>query len=466
MPRTVPLTFQQKWLWNVIRDNESWQCAATRAFRLSGLLSIPLLERCLQEVIESHDALRTHLVTLGAAVRQEIRDPQAYHLETVRIPGATGAQITANALRYVEDVCDRRMLISDEPLWNARLLQLGEYEHWFVLSMHRLIGDCVSIEQTYRETKARYGEKVHGRSSSLKPAAQYADYTSWQHKAAEDWLKRHEPYWKQHLTEVTALRWPVDMDLTANAPGGVGKVECYFGKALSASLMELARVLRTLPAVVMMAIYAAVLWRWCRQQDFVLPFNTAGRPTEYKSAMGYFSYALYLRVHIAGEETFSKLASRLGNEFFTSLSHQDFGRIAHQLPQFLSGTLFQWVSWYPEESAEERVGVREFGEGLTVVPLSMASLEVTVFDTETGLHAFGSYRTDQFAARTMERFMAELRWAAERFIHNHDARISAVAQSGGNADGMAERGHRPEEARPRVVPGAGATRADCGSGDL
>ena len=440
MPSSLPLSVQQEWLCDVMQTNARWQSAAARAFCLPGLLNVPLLEQCLQEVVSSHSALRTRIATHDGVLTQEILDPREYALERVTIGGTSSAEITANARRYVENLCDRKINLSVEPLWNARLLELSEHEHWLVFAMHRLIGDCVSIDQTYHETKLLYGERLQGRPSPLKPPAQYGDYTVWQEKASAEWITRHEPYWRKHLTGATSIEWPTDTEVAVTTPGILGKANCTFGETLSAGLHSLARGARTLPAVPMVALYAAVLWRWCRQTDFVLPLNTAGRPTSYKSTIGYFSYVLYLRIRITGQETFKELMSRVGNEFFSSLSHQDFGRLARQRPELLAGTLFQWVTWRPDDDAPgERIDVRDFGEGLTIVPPGMTALEVTVFDTTTGLRAFGSYRADRFTVKTMERFMADLRSATELFVHNPDARIAAIAEAGGDVHGTTER---------------------------
>lgn len=439
MPGELPLTVQQEWLWDAIRANESWQCTATHGFRLRGSLNVPLLQECIQEIGLRHDALRTHIVALDGRVWQETRDREECVLDCITIAGCTDAEVAVSARRCYEDIGDRKINILAEPFWNARLLELSEDEHWLVLSMHRLVGDCVAIEQVYREIKPMYGERLQGRQSSLKPAAQYGKYSVWQQQTSVEWAKRHEPYWKRHLEGATPVRWPIDKDLAVATPGILGKAQCSLGKACSTGLLDLARTMRTLPAVPMMAIYAAVLWRWCQQEDFVLPLNTAGRPTEYKSAIGYFSYALYLRLHITGGETFRDLVSRVANEFFSSLSHQDFGRMSRQRPELLSGTLFQWVTLYPEEAPDELVAIREFGEGMTVVPPGMTALEVTAFDTPIGIHAFGSYRVDCFRAKTMERFMADLRWVAEFFVHNPDACIAAVSEAIGDVHGTAER---------------------------
>jgi non-ribosomal peptide synthetase component F len=203
----------------------------------------------------------------------------------------------------------------------------------------------------------------------------------------------------------------------------------------------------------MMTLYVAVLWNWCRQNDFVLPLNIAGRQSEHKSVIGYFSYILLVRVKLSGEERFTELLARLGNEFFSCLSHPDFGRMATRHPELLSGTVFQWMTWHPGEGSStsadaasdsphprlERVSVRDFGEGLTIVPPGMTAVEVTFFDTAEGLYASGSYRADRFTTETMERFMADLRAAAERFVRDPDAPIAALSRGGGGVDGIPER---------------------------
>lgn len=441
----LPLTIQQEWLWDVIRANENWQCVPARAFRLIGSLDIELLQRCLRDVVGRHDALRIHIGVLDGVPQQEIHDPGECSLEVITVGGEDEAQTTERALSYVEKVCDERMNCDIEPLWNARLLKLNGQEHWLVFAMHRLIGDCVSIDQTFRETQSLYEARSQGQASPLKSAAQYGEYTRWQQRASSEWGQRHEPYWSRHLDGAVPLQWPADAFLQEPRPGVLGKVNCSFGIDLSAGLLELARKLRTLPAVLMTAIYAAVLWRWCHQDDFLLPLNTSGRPTEYKSAIGYFSYALCLRLHPSADQTFRTFVSRVANEFFSSLSHQDFGRIARQRPWLLSGTLFQWVTLHQHEVPNETIGVREFGEGLTIVPPGMTAMEVTVFDTTTELHAFGSYRADLFMAQTMERFVTDLRWAAEIFVRNPDASLVAIAEAGGKAHGSAERTGRESQ---------------------
>ena len=445
MPTHAPLTFQQQWLLSLTRDNERWQCAAAYAFRLRGELSLSLLQRCVQAVIRRHASLRTRIAVSDAGFWQEIAESLPFTLTSEPVPGDSEMQREAKAKRIVGELCDLKMDITAGPLWNARLLRLDAREHWLILAMHRLIGDCASIDQVYQEIRALYGAWEQGLPSPLGEPRQYRDYALEQRRSAVEWANRHEQWWRQHLSGATCLRWSQGPPKAAGSNETLGKVQCSFGEELSAHLREFARKSRTLAATLMMALYASVLWNWTRQEDFVLPFNIAGRQSEHKSVIGYFSYVLYLRIRITGDEAFEQVLGRVGNEFFSTLSHQDFGRVVAEQSTLLAGTLFQWITWHPDDvptaprtavggvpqsmltPAIERVSVRDFGEGLTLVPPGMTALEVTFFDTPQGLLASGSYRTECFNAPTMERLMTDLRAAAELFVHNPKARIAPLS---------------------------------------
>ena len=211
-----------------------------------------------------------------------------------------------------------------------------------------------------------------------------------------------------------------------------------FGEDLSTEVQEFARRARTLAATVMLAIYATALCRHCGQKDFVVPCFVAGRQSEHKSVVGYFSHILYVGVQLAGTETFNDLLRYVANEFFRALSHQDFGQMAIRESRLLSGTFFQWLTWHPEEvytvpgAADqderdlvvERVSMVDFAENLTAIPPGMVDVELTFFDTSEGIYASGVYRADLFTQAAMDRFMHELRSTAQECVRHPDVRVS------------------------------------------
>jgi hypothetical protein len=439
MPNVLPLTFQQKWLWNLLQEHSDWCCMVVYTFRLQGALNVGLLESSLAEVIRRHGSLRTRIVATGGEVQQQIDEPRAYELRSVPVDGLSGTEIDATARRFVEAFCDVKIDPAVGPWLNVRLLKLSDSEHWLVLAMHRLIADCSSMDQVARELWLLYGEFLHGRPTPLAAdPAQYADYAVWQRELNPEWLQKHASYWQGRLAGAAHIRWPVDEFVAGTSPGALGRMSRLFDSELSTELREFARRARTLLANVMLSVYVAVLWRWCKQANFIVPFKVAGRHSEHKSVVGYFTQILYLRMELSGKETFSELLSHVSSEFFRALSHQDFGRIATQNPELLAGTLFQWVTWHPEqvlgrpvprasdfsELKVERVSLADFGEDHTALPAGVVDVEVTLFDTTDGIYASGVYRADRYSASTMERFMGDLRSAAEEFVRDPHALVT------------------------------------------
>ena len=441
MPAQIPLTFQQQWLWALIQRHSDWRCILTYVLRLSGTLNPEVLQISLEEVIRRHGALRTRIVLVDGCAMQEIDEPYAYRLNIVPVSGASKDEIDANSRRALEEFSDRKINLAGESLSNFGLFRQGERQHLLVLTVHRLISDCVSVDLLLREIWLLYEKFTRGGSpSGATVPSQYSDYAMWQHQTYPQWLTKHLAYWKERLTEARPMRWPLLRGVAAAKPrrGAIGRMKCLFGAELSAELREAAQRTRSLAAMFMLTIYVAVLSRWCSQNDFLVPFNVAGRQSEHKSVIGYFSHILYLRLRLTGNETFLQLLSLVSNEFFRALAHQDFGTMATRYPETSAGTFFQWISWHKAdvsgssardaaqtgELTAERFPFREFGEGLTAMPPGMVDVEVTFFDTDEGIYALGVYRADLFEAETMERLTQDLRLAAEEFVRNKHAPVT------------------------------------------
>ena len=437
MPARIPLSFQQKWLWSLAQQRHSWSCVLGYAYRLLGPLDIDALRQSLERVIARHSSLRTAVVTDDAATYQEISEITSSGLDVVDIMGDSAEQIAAKARKLSEEFCEQDIDPSVLPLIKARLLKLAGREHILALVVHRMIADCFSVDQVVRESWTEYGRVVTGLPPEPSPpASQYSDYAIRQRQNHPQWLQKHRDYWKDRIEGAAILRWPLENSPDGNLQGTVGRMKRFLGGELSGALQDSARRAHTLAATVMLAIYVAVLSKWCKQTDFIVPFNIAGRQSEHKAVVGYFSHIVLLRMRLTGNESFKELLSLASNEFFRALSHQDFGMMADQHPELLAGTYFQWVSWHEDDPAAatgfplehplqlktERLQLREFGEGITAIPPGMVDVEVTFFDTKEGIHARGVYRADRFGPSTMERFLIELQSATERFVSDPLAR--------------------------------------------
>ena len=406
-------------------------------FLLEGQLDTEALWRSFAAVCARHGNLRT--ICLAAEGQLQGEPLQAFKPDpaVALIPVGSRAQIEQHALRVIADLSDIPVEPSRGPWLRVRLIQLGPEEHWFVLAVHRLIADCVSIDQVMRETCWLYAKAGQECIAPLATqAAQYANYASWQARTAQEWLRRHGGYWQTRLHEAVPIK------LGAIGSGGgaqaspTGTVRRSFGGEVSKALKDFARSEKTLAANVMLAIYVAVLWRWSQQSDFVIALKVAGRRAEHKYTVGHFSHIIYLRMQLSTTLHFCELVDQVSSEFYRALSHQDFGLISCQRPELLTGAFFQWITRNPEERSvmyapsghcadlvAKRLPIGEFGEGLSALPEGMATLEITFFDTLQDVYASGVYRTDVFTAERVETFMDQLEVAIALFLRDPRANV-------------------------------------------
>jgi hypothetical protein len=437
MPEKLPLTFQQEWLWTLLQRSADWNCTLSCGFRLKGRVDIPVLQQSIAAAIRSHGALRTRFLVDHGNAQQQILETSAAVLECVRVGGTGGLETETRAACIFEEFSALQFDLSAGPPVKLKLLQLSEREHWLLLAIHRLLVDCFSATQVFSHIWPAYTERLQGRLPVSSPAVQYGDYAVEQRRKNQDWTEKHGGYWQRRLADAVPLRWPRMESATGMPRGALGRTSRLFGVELSDGIRNLARRTRSLPGAVMLAVYVAVLWHWCRQQDFVLPFNVAGRQAEHRAVIGFFSHILYLRIELSGKESFSELLQRVTKEFYQALSHQDFGIQATSKPELLGGTFTQWVTWHPEpgpgsvspELTVERLGIRDFAENLTAIPPGMVDVEISFFDAPDGIHALGVYRADRLTTAAMERFMEDLHRATARCVRDPEADVTTLPQT-------------------------------------
>jgi hypothetical protein len=434
MPEKLPLAYQQEWLWALLQQSAAWNCTLASGWRLKGTLNISALRQSIAEVVHSHGVLRTRVVAGGGGAFQEILEPSAHGLECVRVNGSTAAEIEKGAAKLFEELAGHQFDVAAEPPLTFELLELAENEHWLLLAIHRLLVDCFSVDRIFSEIWLTYRATILGEPAGATCSQQYGSYALMQRQTNDKWADKHAAHWKEKLNGAIQLHWPLASCALGAPEGALGRMKCMFGAELSTAVRDLARRAHSLPGTVILAIYVAVLWRWCRQRDFVVPFSVAGRQAEQRSVIGFFSHILYLRIKVNGAETFAQLLGHVSNEFYQALSHQDFGIVPTQRPELLGGTFVQWITWHPEAEPEpagpelivDRLAVRDFEEDLTAIPPGMVDVEVSFFDAQDGIHALGCYRADRFTASTMDRFMEDLRATTEQVVRDPHKRMTEL----------------------------------------
>jgi len=137
---TFPLSFAQQQLWLLDRLLEGRPVYNVwAAVRLRGTLDRPALERALQEIVRRHEVLRTRFAMDNGSPVQVIAPEMELALEADDLSALRANEREAEARRRTFEATSQPFELERGPLFRARLLRLGESEHWLVLVLHHIV---------------------------------------------------------------------------------------------------------------------------------------------------------------------------------------------------------------------------------------------------------------------------------------------------------------------------------------
>lgn len=423
----APVSFQQEYLWNTQRSNPCDNIPLPVSLRLAGDLNVDCLQAALQEVVRRHESLRTRICVVDGIPKQQIEEEGEYRLMQVDLRTAShDGNLNGAARSLVEQFISRPMDLAADPLFQVQLITLSDQEHVLAIAIHHIITDGSSNLLLFRELWSLYGSFVRGRPSTLPDLPlQYADYAIWQRRTHGRWLERHAGYWQKRLDRAVRIKWPVDSDVKNTGFPTVVAWPFSFGATLSSKLLDLARRERVMPAMLSVALYAALVSNWCRQRDFVIPFTIAGRDhPELNNIVGLFSQAVLMRIELSGCATFIDLLHFVTKEFAAAWQHLDCSKVIGTAPE-LGSTYMQWVSWTPEDMAGTRtptdwhncaphLSIETFLEGYQPEGVRVEwEANLRFWNTAGDIHVYARYRTDIFTEDTMRSVSQKLVLIAE-----------------------------------------------------
>jgi acyl transferase domain-containing protein/non-ribosomal peptide synthetase component F len=421
---SAPLSFAQERMWFLDQLDPGTPVYNLFNFvEVSGPLSIPVLGRCLDELVRRHEALRTVFVAEEGRPLQRILPPAPYPLPVVDLAGLPAAARQAETAR-LEAVEHRRPFdLARGPLFRAILVALGPREHAGLFNMHHIVGDGWSWIVLVREIAALYTAFAAGRPSPLPELPiQYADFAAWQRErlsgaALEDELG----YWRRQLAGTPApLRLPTDRPRSAGRGFVAGSCWRLLAAPLSAELKALADREGVTLFMLLLAAYLTLLYRYTGEEDLLVGVPIANRThREIEGLIGYFLNTLVLRTPLAGDLGFRALLARVREVASGAYAHQDLpletvlqamqpDRSLGHAPPF--AVMFQ-VQNLPEPQLEfAGLTLRASRGGLNSQP----QLATEIFDLglvlepgQEGIGAWVAYNARLFEGSTIERLLAQ-----------------------------------------------------------
>ena len=432
-----PVSFSQQRLW-FLDQLEPGEPTYNMPFAiwLDGPLDSRALQRAMDAMVARHAVLRTSIVAFDGVPEQVVADTGAVPIERIELPaGLDDGERTTQAESIAAELARQPFDLATGPLIRATLIAAGPGQHLFVLAMHHVISDGVTMEILLAELAAVYRAETTGVPASLPELwMDYGDYAVWQHdRMRGEELDRQLDYWREQLRGAPQLlTLPADRPRPAEQSSRGAVAEVSLDAETTRRLAAVAQDANATMFMVFLTGFAAVLARYARETDILIGTQVAGRThTELDPIVGMFTNTVPLRMSLAGDPTFAGLLGRVREVTLDAVLHQEvpFEKLVEEFApdrtlahwpliqvQFFYGSLTPPDMDFPGLTARGR-------ELLTAT----AKMDVTVYadclDGETTTLAM-EYSTDQFDHAWADRF---LRCMATLLGHAADAPGTPVA---------------------------------------
>ncbi|HCY85951.1 MAG TPA: non-ribosomal peptide synthetase, partial [Desulfobacteraceae bacterium] len=339
--RPLALSFGQQRLWflDKFEGGEFASYNVPIAFRVTGEIDVPAVNRAINEIIRRHEILRTVFQdplngSVGeketgedAVPRQVILPELKVGLTLVDIAELPKKEREEEAARIVSGESITPFDLSKGPLIRAALIRMDTGEHLLMVTLHHIVFDGWSVGVFFREFEQLYGAFVLDKPSPLTDLSiQYADFAVWQRETLKGGeLARQLTYWENHLAGIPlSTELPTDRPRPPVQTFNGGFVPFTIGPELTARLTALSRKSGATLFMTLYAAFATLLSRYSGKTDIVIGSPVANRThIQTEPLIGFFVNTLALRADLSEDPGFSDFLLRVKDNVLAAYENQD-----------------------------------------------------------------------------------------------------------------------------------------------
>ncbi|HLP58532.1 MAG TPA: amino acid adenylation domain-containing protein, partial [Candidatus Deferrimicrobium sp.] len=392
----------------------------SRVMELEGQVDIKHLEQAVQKLVERHEAFRTSFHMIDDEVVQIIHNHLEFEIEKmIALPG--GGTLT-EFLRPFDLTC--------APLLRAGLAELTENRHLFMVDMHHIVSDGVSIEIMINDFVSFYND-----AQLPVMRVQYKDYAEWQQaEKPGGTLLEQKAYWQaQFEGELPVLELPTDYKRPAVQSFAGNSLNFEIGGESIGTLKALALEGGATLYMTLVALYSIFLTKISGQEDIAIGTPMAGRRhADLEKIIGMFVNTLALRSYPGGEKKFSEFLDEIKKMTLKAFENQD----------------FQYEDLVEEIGATRDAGrnplfdvlfvLQNAGRGIIEIPglkiktneqenlTSKFDLSLVAAEVEDKLSFTFEYSTRLFKQVTIERFKVYFKNVISAVINNKKQKIADI----------------------------------------
>ena len=419
LPCLLSLSQERLWFMEQFTSGEPVYNEA-EAVRLDGKLDIDLFERALNAVVERHEILRTTIESRDGTPIALVHEHWPLKLTKVDLSHLPVEEREAELAKLLVEQPRQPYHLEAEPGIRAAVIQLSDEENAFILMMHHIICDRLSVGVLWGDLGKLYQASLRNGASPL-PALpiHYGDYSSWQRlPAREARFEGDISFWKKELQDApTFINLPTDRPRPSTNSYRGNKLPFRIKSPLAEDLQHLCKRERTTLFNVFATALNTLLYRYTSQDDILLGIPVADRDRlDLQQLIGFLLDTHILRTDLSGNPSFRQLLGRVQKSMLGLYSHQSvpFQRVVAALNPERSlsyAPLFQvMLNWRDPDAELQFIGFPGFKVRPLLAQCKISKFDLTFLVTETSenIELEVEYNTDLFDADRIERMFDHL----------------------------------------------------------
>lgn len=392
-------------------------------------IDIGLLKKTLIYLVKHHIILGSKYMDMCGKLVKNIytRDfSNNFYLEEKNMQGLSEQKMK----EYIQKKCNEPFDLGAGPLLRVHVIKKGQNESVFLMVIHHIVADYLSLEILMKEIGETYSAIKNNRDCQLLPNSKkfsmFAEKENSFRKGAD--FENQKQYWINQLSgEIPLLNMHTDKSRSGTITSD-GRTERFIiGKGLAKKIKQLAKNYNETPYRLFMAAYYILLSRYSGQNDIIIgsPVSLRKKDKEFQDEIGYFVNILPFRFNYNDNLKFSELISKVSDVISQGIENRKypFSSMVSELQivrDFTRSPIFQVSFTMQQVNDKSMEGLNRLylgGEGTKIKSGDLefhsidfnhcsSQYEISLFIEEIGEEYCGwfMYQTDLFHEATIKQF--------------------------------------------------------------
>lgn len=414
------------------------------AFQIAGPLDVDLLQRCIDEVVRRHDALRTSFSREQDQWVLDILPPDDCRIEVEVEDFSIFEMREAQKLAVMIQASEFRKAFQPDswPLLRFKLVKLDAATHILLFTIHHAITDGWSIGVVFEEISKSYDAYLNARQPDYGSSSiQFSEFAAWQrHWSRSAGAAEQLRFWQQKLQSARPVFAARAYGASDAEDGGLAYVPMEFTGQFFDGIRELSRGNECTTFITLLAGFMGVLHQTTGLNDLCVGTAMANRriPSTDKM-MGLVENTVLVRTRLAGNQTGRDLLRSVRETLLEAFSYQElpFELLASQLKtksdidvRPLLDVFF--VNQNPYRSSLHFPGLKTTGfgdvhrQGQPAMPINRSRMRIMLKETPGAVIGSCAYRRDCFSEQVIVQLLADYRQVLLQMVERPETPIRSV----------------------------------------